>query len=137
MSANTARGRAAPPDNGLLLCRVAGVPVLLSPSWWVGAAFIVLLYTPLVGRILPAASVWTCAFLAAGCTVLLAASVLLHELGHCVVAMRLGLPVRRIRLFLLGGVSEISREPAVPAQEGLVAAAGPAVSVLLLSLIHI
>ncbi|MEU6131447.1 site-2 protease family protein [Saccharopolyspora sp. NPDC047091] len=131
MSANTARGRAAPPDNGLLLCRVAGVPVLLSPSWWVGAAFIVLLYTPLVGRILPAASVWTCAFLAAGCTVLLAASVLLHELGHCVVAMRLGLPVRRIRLFLLGGVSEISREPAAPAQEGLVAAAGPAVSVLL------
>ncbi|GAA3356912.1 site-2 protease family protein [Saccharopolyspora gregorii] len=131
MPANTARGRAAPPDNGLLLCRVVGVPVLLSPSWWVGAAFIVLLYTPLVGRILPAASVWTSAFLAAGFTVLLAASVLLHELGHCVAAMRLGLPVRRVRLFLLGGISEISRAPATPAQEGLVAAAGPAVSVVL------
>ncbi|MCI2418466.1 site-2 protease family protein [Saccharopolyspora sp. K220] len=118
-------------DGGLLLCRVAGVPVLLSPSWWVGAALIVLLYTPLVGRILPSAGIWESAVLAAVFTVLLAASVLLHELGHCIVALRLGLPVRRVRLFLLGGLSEISRTPPKPTQEGLIAAAGPAVSLVL------
>jgi Zn-dependent protease len=118
-------------DGGLLLCRVAGVPVLLSPSWWLGAALIVLLYTPLVGRILPGAGVWESAVLAAVFTVLLAVSVLLHELGHCIVALRLGLPVRRVRLFLLGGLSEISRTPPKPTQEGLIAAAGPAVSMAL------
>jgi Zn-dependent protease len=118
-------------DGGLLLCRVAGVPVLLSPSWWLGAALIVLLYTPLVGRILPDAGIWESAVLAAVFTVLLAVSVLLHELGHCIVALRLGLPVRRVRLFLLGGLSEISRTPPKPGQEGLIAAAGPAVSMAL------
>ena len=118
-------------DGGLLLCRVAGVPVLLSPSWWVGAALIVLLYTPLVGRILPGTGIWASAVIAAMFTVLLAASVLLHELGHCLVALRLGLPVRRVRLFLLGGLSEISRTPPKPSHEGLVAAAGPAVSAVL------
>jgi Zn-dependent protease len=118
-------------DGGLLLCRVAGVPVLLSTSWWLGAALIVLLYTPMVGRILPGAGVWESAVLAAVFTVLLAASVLLHELGHCIVALRMGLPVRRVRLFLLGGLSEISRTPPKPAQEGLIAAAGPAVSLVL------
>ncbi|TDD55495.1 site-2 protease family protein [Saccharopolyspora elongata] len=118
-------------DGGLLLCRIAGVPVLLSPSWWLGAALIVLLYTPLVGRILPGAGIWESALLAAVFTVLLAVSVLLHELGHCIVALRLGLPVRRVRLFLLGGLSEISRTPPKPTQEGLIAAAGPAVSMVL------
>ncbi len=118
-------------DGGLLLCRVAGVPVLLSPSWWIGAAVVVLLYTPLVGRILPDAGLWSSALIATAFTALLGVSVLLHELGHCVVALRLGLPVRRIRLFLLGGISEISKPPARPGQEGLVAAAGPAVSVAL------
>ncbi|MBB5152628.1 site-2 protease family protein [Saccharopolyspora phatthalungensis] len=118
-------------EGGLLLCRVAGVPVLLSSSWWLGAALIVLLYTPLVGRILPGAGIWESAVLAAVFTVLLAVSVLLHELGHCIVALRLGLPVRRVRLFLLGGLSEIGRTPPRPTQEGLIAAAGPAVSMVL------
>ncbi|TQM53739.1 site-2 protease family protein [Halopolyspora algeriensis] len=116
---------------GLLLGRVAGVPVLLSPSWWVGAALIVLLYTPLVGRILPHTGIWSSAVIAAVFTVLLALSVLVHELGHCVVALRIGLPVRRVRLFLLGGISEIARLPPKPRQEALIAAAGPVVSLVL------
>ncbi|WP_338595688.1 site-2 protease family protein [Saccharopolyspora sp. SCSIO 74807] len=131
MPATNARSRSASGDGGLLLCRVAGVPVLLSPSWWLGAVLIVLLYTPLVGHILPQATTLTSALIAAVFTVLLGASVLLHELGHCVVALRLGLPVSRVRLFLLGGISEITRAPSKPGHEGLVAAAGPAVSLLL------
>ncbi|RCW40456.1 Zn-dependent protease [Halopolyspora algeriensis] len=114
-----------------MLGRVAGVPVLLSPSWWVGAALIVLLYTPLVGRILPHTGIWSSAVIAAVFTVLLALSVLVHELGHCVVALRIGLPVRRVRLFLLGGISEIARLPPKPRQEALIAAAGPVVSLVL------
>jgi Zn-dependent protease len=124
-------GRGAPPDGGLLLFRVGGVPVLLAPSWWIGSLAVVVLYAPLVGRLLPGASTTTSWLLAAAFAVLLGLSVLAHELGHCLVALRMGIPVRRLRLFLLGGLSEVSRTPRRPGQEGLIAAAGPMVSLLL------
>jgi Zn-dependent protease len=122
---------AAGRDGGLLLFRFGGVPVLLSPSWWLGSLAIVVLYTPLVSRFLPHANLVSSVLLAMAFTLLLGASVLAHELGHCVAALRLGLPVRRVRLFLLGGLSEVARNPRRPAHEGVVAVAGPAVSVLL------
>jgi len=118
-------------DGGLLLFRVRDVPVLLAPSWWVGSLVVIVLYSPMVGRLLPSAGPVTSWTLAAAFAVLLGLSVLAHELGHTVVALRLGIPVRRLRLFLLGGLSEVSRTPKQPRQEGLVAAAGPIVSVLL------
>ena len=113
------------------LGRIGGVPVLLAPSWWLGALLITALYAPLVTRLLPQSGQTTALLLAASLAALLGVSVLLHELGHCLAARRLGLPVRRVRLFLLGGISELTRRPARPRDEGLVAAAGPAVSLLL------
>lgn len=121
-------------DGGLLLFRFRGVPVLLSPSWWVGSVAIIVLYAPLVERFLPHADAVVSISLAAAFAVLLGASVLAHELGHCVVALQLGIPVRRLRLFLLGGLAEISRTPRKPVQEGMIAAAGPAVSAVLAGL---
>ncbi|HEX6361161.1 M50 family metallopeptidase [Actinophytocola sp.] len=121
-------------DGGLVLFRFRGVPVLLSPSWWVGSVAIVVLYAPLVERFLPDAGAVVSLSLAAAFAVLLGVSVLAHELGHCVVALRLGIPVRRLRLFLLGGLAEITRTPRKPSQEGLIAAAGPIVSAVLAAL---
>ncbi|HVV10675.1 site-2 protease family protein [Amycolatopsis sp.] len=118
-------------DGGLLLFRLQDVPVLLAPSWWIGSLVVIVLYEPLVGRLLPDAGAATSWTLSAAFAILLGMSVLAHELGHCVVALRLGIPVRRLRLFLLGGLSEVARTPREPRQEGLVAAAGPIVSVLL------
>jgi Zn-dependent protease len=118
-------------DGGVLLFRAAGVPVLLAPSWWLGSAAIVLLYTPLVGRLLPGVSALNAFLIATTFTIFLGLSVLAHELGHCLAALRLGLPVRRLRLFLLGGVSEMMRSPTKPGHEGAIAAAGPAVSIVL------
>jgi Zn-dependent protease/CBS domain-containing protein len=63
--------------------------------------------------------------------VLLYASVLVHELSHCVVARAFDLPVRRVLLYPLGGFSEIEKEAPTPAREFLVAAAGPAISLVL------
>ncbi|MCO1582750.1 site-2 protease family protein [Crossiella sp. SN42] len=133
----TIHGRGGRPrlrDGGLLLGRVGGVPVLLAHSWWLLAVAIVVLYTPLVEMLVPGTGLVTSVLLAAAFAVLLAVSVLLHELGHCVVALRLGLPVRRVRLQLLGGAAELVRTPSKPGQEGWVAAAGPAVSVGLAAL---
>ncbi|NIJ12204.1 Zn-dependent protease [Saccharomonospora amisosensis] len=125
------RRRPVAAEGGLLLFRVGGVPVLLAPSWWIGSLIVVVLYAPLVSRLLPEADAATSWTLAAAFALLLGLSVLAHELGHCLVALRLGLPVRRLRLFLLGGLSEVARSPRRPGQEGLVAIAGPVVSVLL------
>jgi Zn-dependent protease len=126
-----AKIRSADEVGGLLLFRIRGVPVLLAPSWWIGSAVVTLLYAPLVGRFLPGTSGLAALGLSATFAVLLGGSVLAHELGHCLVAMKLNIPVRRLRLFLLGGLSEVGRTPRRPSQEGWVAAAGPAVSLLL------
>lgn len=117
--------------SGLMLGRVAGIPLLLTPSWWLGAVVVTALYAPLVHGLLPGSGIPLTVVLAATLATLLAISVLAHELGHCAAARVLGIPVHRVRLYLLGGVSELARRPANPREESLVALAGPAVSVLL------
>jgi len=59
------------------------------------------------------------------------ACVVLHELGHSLVARRLGIPVREIVLLPIGGVAMLVRTPRRPLHELLIAAAGPVVSGLL------
>jgi Zn-dependent protease len=56
---------------------------------------------------------------------LLFASLIVHELGHAVVARRQGIDVRRIDLFLFGGLTKMSRDAATPGEEFKISAAGP------------
>nr|MDQ3368984.1 site-2 protease family protein [Myxococcota bacterium] len=58
-------------------------------------------------------------------------SVLLHELGHAVVARRLGVEVAGIELGFLGGAAKMVNLPRTANSELLIAAAGPAVSLML------
>jgi Zn-dependent protease/CBS domain-containing protein len=60
--------------------------------------------------------------------VLLFVSVLVHELGHSVVAKKFGIAVPRIVLFIFGGVSEIGGEPPSAGAEFWIAIVGPLVS---------
>jgi len=55
-------------------------------------------------------------------------SVLAHELGHAYVALRNQIPVKRITLFIFGGVAQIGQEPRSAGTEFWVAIAGPLVS---------
>jgi Zn-dependent protease len=113
---------------GLPLGRVAGVPVTVTPAWFLSAAAITVVGAPVVAGLVPS-SAGVVSYLFAGLlAVLLGVSVLAHELGHCVVARSQGVGVVRVELFLLGGVSEISRQPRTASEEAAVAAAGPLVS---------
>ncbi len=58
--------------------------------------------------------------------------VLMHELSHCLVARRLGVPVRQITLFIFGGVSEMAQtQSSSPYAEFLTTIAGPLTSLCL------
>jgi Zn-dependent protease len=116
---------------GVRLGRVLGVPVLVSPTWLLFGAFVLVSYGPaLAERVGPVRG-----YVAAGSyAVLLLASVLLHEVGHCAVARTLGLPVRSITVTFLAGMTDIAEPPQTPAQEYAVAVVGPMVSLLLAGL---
>jgi Zn-dependent protease len=56
---------------------------------------------------------------------LLFVSLIVHEIGHAVVARRQGIEVTRIDLFLFGGLTQMSRQAQTPGEEFKIAVAGP------------
>jgi Zn-dependent protease len=116
---------------GLIIGRPFGIPVYVSPYWFLVAAVLVVLYAK-PGSLVGGNQSQTARYVvAAAFVILLYVSVLLHELSHSVVARAFRLPVRRIWLYPLGGFSEIEQEAPTPSQEFLISAAGPAMSILL------
>ncbi len=112
-----------------------GIPIHLDASWFVILALMAwTLATHLFPSQFPGLSqavYWVMGPVAA---VLLFSCVLLHELGHCVMAQQSGVPVKRVTLFLFGGVAQLGGESRRPLVELKVALAGPLVSVLLAAL---
>lgn len=117
-------------DRRIVIARPFGVPVDVTPTWFLVAALITVGFASAVETAVPGIGDWKYA-VSLTFAVLLYVSVLIHELSHTVVALRAGLPVRRISLHLLGGVSEIERPAATPGREAGIAVAGPLVSLLL------
>jgi len=117
-----------PRQPGIVVARPFGIPVYISPYWFVIAGVFIVIYANDLSNSLAGSTRY---IVAAAFVVLLYLSVLVHELSHSVVARGFGLPVRRILLYPLGGISEIEREPQTPGREFLVSAAGPALSLVL------
>ncbi|MUK01082.1 site-2 protease family protein [Vibrio cholerae] len=127
--------KAARPDMsaGLSLGRIAGIPVVLAWSWFVITVFIVLVFGPRVSAAFP--GIGTVAYLVAlGYALLLAASVLAHELAHALTARAFGWPTTRIVLNLWGGHTQFASFNASPGRSLAVALAGPAANFVLAGL---
>ena len=112
----------APSGQGWQVFQLAGIPLFIHPSW----LFVLVLATLLFQR-----QYQGNVLLGLITALLLFLSVVLHELGHALVSQRVGVKVRSITLFMLGGVATMERDPPTPRGALLVAAAGPAVSALL------
>ena len=130
-----------PVGEGWQLFTIRGIPLRIHPTWFVILLLATLAFEQqyrisLAGEA-STALLWLIALLTA---LLLFTSVLLHEMGHSLVALSQGVKVRSITLFLLGGVASVERECSTARGALLVAAAGPAVSLVLaialLSLSH-
>lgn len=117
------------PRLGLVIARPFGIPVYISPYWLIFAVVLVVMYANSVE--LGIGTTMDRYVVAAAFVVLLYVSVLVHELAHCVVALRFGLPVKRVLLYPLGGYSEIEQEPSAPGREALISAAGPVISLVI------
>lgn len=78
---------------------------------------------------------WEGALLALGLLAAFFVCVVLHEFGHALAALRLGIRVPRILLLPIGGMAEFERIPRRPADELFIAIAGPLVNVLIVALL--
>jgi Zn-dependent protease len=116
---------------GIRIGRIFGIDIAIHVSWFVILAFFAF---TLATNFFPTVYVWHPAaywIVALVATLLLFASVLAHELGHSLVALHQGIPVKSITLFILGGVASIERDPSSPGREVVLAGVGPAVSLVI------
>ena len=116
--------------DGIPLGRIAGIPVVLAYSWFIIAAFTVIVYGPVLLRNNPALGLGAY-FVAFAYAVLLLISVLVHELAHALTAKIYHWPTEKIVLNLWGGHTQFESFTASPGRSVLVALAGPAANFVL------
>src|SRR5207253_7386435 len=115
-----------PPRRSFQLARIKGIRVSVGISWFFVLFLFIFAITGTFHELLGGSR--TTAYLVAVASVLsFFVSIVLHELGHALMARRNGLPVAGIDLWALGGITRAG-EPRTPGMELRVAIAGPAVT---------
>ncbi|HVN67883.1 MAG TPA: site-2 protease family protein, partial [Candidatus Sulfotelmatobacter sp.] len=114
------------------LVTVFNIPIEVNYTWFIIFGLVIFTlargYFPATNPELPGNVHWFMAVIAA---LFLFASLLAHELSHSLVAIRNGLAINGITLFVFGGVAHLEEEPASPGVELKMAVAGPAMSFFL------
>ena len=117
--------------NGIPVARIFGFEIRIHLSWVLIIAVITILAQVQAETAAPALAApvrWAVGAIIAGAFLL---SVLAHELAHGIAARRLGLEVGPITLYFFGGSASFQVESDRPRDEAIVAAAGPAVSIVI------
>ncbi len=108
---------------------IYGIPLYLDYSWFIIMALIIYEVGFLIMPVeYPSLGFWNYLILGVLSSLLLLVSIVVHELAHSIIAKRNGLKIRRITLYLLGGVSEMLEEPPNSSLELRMSAAGPLTS---------
>ncbi len=114
------------------IANVFGIPIEINYTWIV--IFLLITWSLAVGFypfMLPNFServYWASAIIS---TLLLFFSLLLHELAHSIVAINNGVPIKKISLFIFGGVAQMAKDPDDPVSELKISIAGPICSLVI------
>ena len=118
-------------NNNIRVGNLFGIPFYVNPSWFLILGLVTFslgeslsAQFPALGGTFP----WLLGLVSA---LLMFSSVLAHELGHSLVAIKQGIEVKSISLFLFGGLASLEKESKTPAEAFWVAIAGPLVSLAL------
>jgi Zn-dependent protease/CBS domain-containing protein len=115
------------------LARVFGIRVGVSPSWFFILFLMIYSLSGYFDSVLSGSRNTAYAVAVAG-AVLFFTSIVLHELGHAVVARRNGIGISGIDLWFFGGIAKMEREAETPGEDFRIAAAGPAVTLVIAGL---
>jgi Zn-dependent protease len=113
----------------ITLFHVRGIRITVDWSWFIVLFLVIFWLSGFYADILGKSNGDTQAYLlAVASAVGFFGSILLHELGHAMVAMRNGIGISSIQLWIFGGVARLERDADTPATEFKVAVAGPLVT---------
>jgi len=125
-------------DKHLSIGKILGIPIYLDYSWFLILAILTWMlaesYFPVEFKNWAQSSYWLDGFVT---SIFFFISILLHEFGHSVIAKEYKLKVKRITLFIFGGIAEISEEPPKSSAEFWIAIAGPITSLLLAAIFYL
>lgn len=116
----------------ITLFHVRGIRITVDWSWFIVLFLVILWASNFYGEVLgESGSASTPFLLAVASAIGFFGSIVLHELGHAFAALRNGIGISSIQLWIFGGMARMSRESDSPATEFKVAVAGPLVTLLL------
>jgi Zn-dependent protease len=110
------------------LFSLLGIPIGVDASWLVILALVTWSLAGQFSTVLPDLQPWAYWVMGLVTALVFFVCIVLHELGHAVVARATGMPIHGITLFLFGGVAELGGEPPSAGREFAMAIAGPIVS---------
>jgi len=114
------------------LARLFGIRIGASPSWFVVLFLMIYYLSGVFDTALEGNSNDTAYVVAVIGALLFFVSLVLHELGHALVARRNGIGVSSIELWFFGGLAKLTRDPTTPGVDFRISAAGPAVTLAIL-----
>jgi Zn-dependent protease/CBS domain-containing protein len=118
-------------SGSIQLARIFGIRIGVSASWFFVLFFFIYVLSGYFQDILGSNTEGY--VVAVASALLFFTSLVLHELGHAVVARRLGLEIEGVDLWFFGGLAKMRGETQTPGAEFLVAIAGPLVTLLVVA----
>jgi Zn-dependent protease len=112
------------------LARVFGIRIGASPSWFIVVFFLIIVLSSQYDDDFTQGTAFAMAVAGAA---LFFGSLILHELGHALIARRNGIHTAGIDLWFFGGIAKLDRDSRSPGEEFRVAIAGPAVNALIVA----